>query len=229
MLPEVVARLRLYQFLARCYTYPGPDFHRGLRQPELWQQMKLAGKVLEPAVQQAIEKLQSGIGVEPDEEELPLLEIEIEYTYLFVNSRPHVPAPPYESAYSDKGLLMGRAVSQVLCAYRDAGVVMREVSGLLPDHMTSELEFMAYLAQQEAATLRDAPARAKAWKERQRRFLAEHLLCWGPAFLTRVENHACRPFYAQIGDLTAALLHFEERKLDQSASFLGRKRWPQPY
>jgi TorA maturation chaperone TorD len=220
--PETMARQRLYRFLAHGYTYPRPAFHQGLRQPELWQQMQTVGEVLGPAVHSAIARLENGRRPGYGGNGPTLFDLRIEYTYLFINAVPHLPAPPYESAYSGLGLLMGEPVSQVLSAYREAGLDMGDARGLLPDHVVAELEFMAFLAGQEAATAQDAPAQARAWQARQQRFLAEHLLCWSPAFLTRIEKHARRPFYVQIADLTAALLRFEEQHSLQSASLTGR-------
>jgi len=221
LFPDTVARLRLYRFLAHCYTYPDSTFHRDLCQPELWQQMQAVGEVLGPDVHQAIVNLQDGLRLGHDGAGPTLLELEIEYTYLFVTAAPNLPAPPYESVYSGAGLLMGEPASQVRCAYREAGLVLHEAPGLLPDHVTAELAFMAYLVKQEANALRDAPGQARAWQARQQRFLAEHLLCWSPSFLARIERHARQPFYAQIAGLTAALFHSEEQHLGRSASLEG--------
>lgn len=218
VLPKTIARGLLYHFVAGCYTYPSREFHRALHQSELWRQLRTVGKTLGQPVHQAITNLQDGIGMGHEEERLPLLDIEIEYTYLFINAISHLPAPPYESAYGSEGLLMGRAASQVLRAYRDAGLAMCEDYGLLPDHLTTELEFMAYLVEQEAVTLRVASSQAEAWQARQQRFLAEHLLRWSPVFLARVAKYARRPFYLRIADLTAALFRSEEQQLGLSAS-----------
>jgi len=117
--------------------------------------------------------------------------------------------------------LMGEPASQVLCAYQEAGLTLHETRGLLPDHVAAELAFMAYLVKQEAGALRDAPGLAETWQARQQRFLAEHLLCWSPPFLARIESHARRPFYAQVAGLTAALFRSETQRLGRSASWQG--------
>ncbi len=210
-MPKTVARLLFYRFLARCYAYPAPEFGQELRQAELWPQLQAAGEALGHAVHGKVGDLQDVIDVASRQADASLLDLQIEYTYLFVNAIPHLPAPPYESAYSSEGLLMGKAVSEVLQAYREAGLVMGEEWGLMPDHLSTELEFMAYLVGQEAAAMRQAPAEAEIWRARQRGFLARHLLRWGPAFLARVTEHARRPFYARLADLTAALFRFEEQ------------------
>jgi DMSO reductase family type II enzyme chaperone len=210
---ETVARLLLYRFLAQCYTYPEPAFCQTLRQREVWDQLSAAGQTpSRGGTDQSIMDLQAYVGFYNGGDEKLLTDLQIEYTYLFINAVPHVPAPPYESAYTGAGLLMGEPVSQVLKAYREAGLIMHDDYDALPDHIAAELEFVSYLIQQEATAAQQAPEEAEAWRTRQRDFLAEHLLRWGPPFLKRVMEGARRPFYIQVAKLTDALFHSEKRR-----------------
>lgn len=208
---ETVARLLLYRFLAQCYTYPEPAFCEALHGHEVWDQLGVAGEALSRRIDQSIASLQACVRCYNGGDENLLTDLQIEYTYLFINAVPHVPAPPYESAYTGAGLLMGEPVSQVLKAYREAGLIMHDDYDALPDHIAAELEFVSYLVQQEATAAQQAPEEAEAWRTRQRDFLAEHLLRWGPPFLKRVMEHARRPFYIQVSKLTDALFHSEKR------------------
>ena len=146
---ETIARLLLYRFLAKGYSYPEADLLEILSVEVVWEELALAGEVLGLETSPNLVELREWLdGYKGDEERL-LLDLQIEHTYLFITARPHVPASPYESAYNGRGYLMGEPVSQVLAAYREAGLAMHKDYDALPDHFAAELEFLSYLIQQE--------------------------------------------------------------------------------
>jgi TorA maturation chaperone TorD len=210
---ETVARLLLYRLLAQCYSWPEPTFCEALRGREVWDQLTVAGETLSGGIHQNIANLEACVSRCSGSDESLLTDLRIEYTYLFINAVPHVPAPPYESAYTEAGLLMGEPVSQVLQAYREAGLIMHHDYDALPDHVAAELEFVSYLIQQEATTRQQAPEEAEAWRTRQRDFLAKHLLWWGRPFLKKVMEYARRAFYIEVSKLTDAVFRSERRRL----------------
>jgi TorA maturation chaperone TorD len=107
---------------------------------------------------------------------------------------------------------MGEPVSQVLQLYREAGLTMNEEFDALPDHIAAELEFMVYLIQQEAEA-----EDGEGWQERQKRFLAEHLLRWGGEFLEKLQDSARQPFYRYLAPLTEMWLRAEGQRLRMNA------------
>ena len=208
-----LARLYIYRFLQLVTTYPDMTLLEMLKSDELWESLERAVEILGIGGQDTIQGLDSWLKSYEDDEKL-LTDLRIEYTYLFINAIPHVPAPPYESAYTDRGLLMGEPVSEVLRTYREAGLTMSESYDALPDHVAAELEFMFYLVRQETVTSESTQLeRADVWRERQRQFLSEHLLRWMPSFLERVTASARRPFYRLLGHLTKVILGSEKRYL----------------
>ena len=204
---ETIARLLLYRFLAKGYSYPEADLLEILSVEVVWEELALAGEVLGLEPSRALVELREWLdGYKGDEERL-LLDLQIEHTYLFITARPHVPASPYESAYNGRGYLMGEPVSQVLAAYREAGLAMHKDYDALPDHFSAELEFLSYLIQQELEAVQAGDtASAASWRERQNRFLEEHLLQWGPRFLAKVTDGARKPFYRLLADLAGMVL-----------------------
>ena len=68
------------------------------------------------------------------------IELETEYTSLFVNSYPTLPCPPYESYYRE-GRLYGDSTDEVRNIYRQKGLEFSHVEA--PDHISVELEFLA--------------------------------------------------------------------------------------
>jgi len=126
----------------------------------------------------------------PDPEELVS-----EYHRLFVGPD-HLPAPPYESVYRDGGTVMGESTLDVVRQYRQAGYALDPRARELPDHVGSELAFMALLSAEEAAAWEEGdPARAERWRLRQRDFLDGHLALWAPELSSRVLEATDAPFY----------------------------------
>ncbi|RME99503.1 MAG: cytoplasmic chaperone TorD family protein [Chloroflexi bacterium] len=123
---------------------------------------------------------------------VPLEHIQAEYTRLFVAGHPHLPCPPYESAYRE-GVLLGVSAETVDRLYRQWGII---VTGEEVDHVAVELEFTAYLLTLETA---DPHAAAD--------FLNAHLMAWLPDFSGDVQRVAKLKFYRVAGQLLTAVLH----------------------
>lgn len=215
---ETVARLLLYRFLARGYTYPDPALLEVLLTDEVWDEMQAADETLSLRAGQTIVDMRAFVSQYAGDSETLLTDLQIEHTYLFINAVPRVPAPPYESAYAGQGRLMGEPVSQVLQTYREAGLDMRQDYEALPDHIAAEAEFMSYLVQQAAEASQSGDGEvAEIWQARQRAFLAEHLLRWGPPFLAKVATSARQPFYRLLATVTETFLYAEARRLGVTA------------
>jgi len=211
---ETIARLLHYRFLANSFAYPDLEFARSLFADLAWDKLAANGQALGLETAPIIAQMQEFIQSYGGDVKSLLTDLQIEYTYLFISAVPHVPAPPYESAYTGRGLLMGEPVSQVLQAYREAGLLMNEDFDALPDHIAAEFEFVFYLVQQEAAASEEEIG---AWRERQRRFLAQHLVRWGPEFLPKVQSSARKPFYRLLAALAQRWLDSEGERLPMTA------------
>ncbi|HSF82111.1 MAG TPA: molecular chaperone TorD family protein [Anaerolineales bacterium] len=113
------------------------------------------------------------------------------YTRLFLG--PHKPLVyPYESVYIE-GQLGGITCDQVKRCYAEAGLKLSTNQHQLPDHISVELAFMAYLAAQEEQDT----DQAQAWRQKQRRFLLDHLARWLPTFWQKIENSRAHPYYRE--------------------------------
>ena len=99
-------------------------------------------------------------------------------------------AAPWACFYlEDEPKLMGPTSQYAAQAYADAGLAPSEKRKDTPDHVTHELEFMYYLAFNQATT-EDAQ-----WEERAVRFWRDHLGRWLPRFADAVADAAVHPFY----------------------------------
>ncbi|MFN3763239.1 MAG: molecular chaperone [Anaerolineae bacterium] len=189
--------------LARGFTYPDDDWVATLLDGQ-WPEALAA--VLEPLGLSAGE-IGQAINALPEGPEAALQALQVEYTYLFINAVPHVPAPPYASAYAGEGLLMGEPAEAALVAYRRAGLALANDYHDLPDHIAAELEFLAWLGEQAVAAQESGDEeQAGQWWTQFRAFLNQQVRPWVPAFCRRVEEAARLPFYRELAHLTALLL-----------------------
>jgi TorA maturation chaperone TorD len=78
---------------------------------------------------------------------MALIDFQREYTRVFSNARPEVPAPPYRSLYFlNREMTCGETTMEL---YGDAGLKVAEDFKYIPDHFAAELEYMSYLIQEE--------------------------------------------------------------------------------
>jgi TorA maturation chaperone TorD len=136
-----------------------------------------------------------------------LLDLQRDYTRLFINAFPKMVAPPYSSVYMDgKGKVWGESTSWVYNLYREAGLEISEDFHNLPDHIAAELGFAAFL-------LSGAEKGREANMVMYERLVTEHLAIWAEPFLRRVMEGAREPFYTFLAEATARLVEAENRRL----------------
>ena len=87
-----------------------------------------------------------------------------------------------------------------------------------PDHLVTELEFLAWLCLQEHAALRDERD-AEPFRRAARDFLGRHLAAWLPAFRRRLE--ASDSAYAQYGPALGELVEAHLSRLGEQAQQPG--------
>jgi len=124
-------------------------------------------------------------------------DLRTEYTRLFIGPA-GPPCPPYESVYRDGeddgfGPVEGPSTAAVRRWYREFGVQPAPDHTDLPDHIATELEFAAYLADEGRV-------------DRLDQFLDEHLRVWTNTFLQRVETETREEFYAALAKKTREVL-----------------------
>ncbi|WP_458208019.1 TorD/DmsD family molecular chaperone [Haladaptatus sp. NG-SE-30] len=125
-------------------------------------------------------------------------DLRTEYTRLFIGPA-GPPCPPYESVYRDRedgdefGPVNGPATVAIRRWYQEFGVHPAPDHSDLPDHIATELEFAAYLADEGVPEQLD-------------QFLDEHLRAWTDAFLTQVKAETREKFYAALVRTTREVL-----------------------
>lgn len=127
-----------------------------------------------------------------------------EHTRLFVLGQAQV-AQPYGSFWLEaEQTLMGRTTAEVSALMRRHGVDVDRRSGLLPDHLISELEFMAYLADHEPL---------ESTLATQGTLLHEHLAVWVPRFTAALRT--CEPslFYRMSAHFLREVIAWDCRRV----------------
>ena len=89
---------------------------------------------------------------------------------------------------------------------------LRITPGLMPDHVTVELEFMHYLAHQEAQAWQSGDDR-ESYLRAQRDFLERHLNGWWPLALAATQRQRPQRFYRSLMALVQRFLAAERGHL----------------
>jgi len=213
------ARSLIYTMLSLCYVYPDEKVYASMAEGKWIRGLRealhpLGEKTLDDYLR-AIEQAISGA------EEGEQLAMAREYTRLFINTSPHVIAPPYGSIYLEKdGLVYGKSASEVLRFYHETDFTLKEDLKDLPDHIAHELEFMGTLAGEEKQASGSEKIKLE---EIQMNFLSRFILPWVPTFCEKVAEHSWYPFYHYLGNLTKEFINFEKNYLGVPEEMNSRK------
>lgn len=145
----------------------------------------------------------------------------VELTRLFrgIGER-YGPPPPYESLYRGD-CRMGEYADAVRRHYVAAGLDALVPETALPDHLATELRFLALLSLRESeAWAAGREDLASAAIERQTDFLDRHLLVWLPAYVKRIAAESREPFYTAAVGLAGSFAEDARRDLDLFAAEL---------
>jgi len=211
MKEQARVRGQLYAALAKAFQKPEAGAGEG-EEGSLIQVLGRAALALDAqALGPAVERLVGALEITRGQAEQALQMLEVEYNRLFVGpGRPQ--APPYESFYRDRwGLVMGPSARDVERRYAEAGLALAPDHRDLPDHVATELGFMAYLTMQEAEAKDEE---RQPWLEREHLFLQDHLSEWLPLLCRRVKEASQHPFYSALAELTDTFVHLDLQRCE---------------
>ena len=133
--------------------------------------------------------------------------LEVEYSRLFILAFPNATVQPYGSYWIEtEQCLMGRSTMEVKEMMAEYGIEVAENTGLLPDHIVSELEFMAYLANLDDEKV----------VQTQRQLLEQHLLRWMPQFIAALKKVEPASYYQLAADFLDQLINSDVQELYNS-------------
>jgi DMSO reductase family type II enzyme chaperone len=193
------ARSRMYRLLAGAFGFPDEAFHRSVLDGEFSSQVLKIAAALPFALPLAEgEPLRAALGDVPAD----YVEFQSEYVRLFDVGVPRPPCPLFGGLY----LGSRRAVmEEVTRFYHHFGLSLGGESREMPDHITTELEFMHFLTFQDVSALQGEKDRGP-YLRAQRDFLQRHLARWVPQVRVLAEKQKSFPFFLGLVGLTEAFL-----------------------
>jgi DMSO reductase family type II enzyme chaperone len=193
------ARSRMYRLLAGAFTFPEEAFHQAARGGEfLSEVLEIAAGLPYPLPPADGEPLRTVMGDIPAD----YVEFQSEYVRLFDVGVPRPPCPLFGGLY----LGSRRAVmEEVTRFYHHFGLSLGGESREMPDHVTTELEFMHFLTFREVSALQGRKDRGPHLRA-QRDFLQRHLARWVPQVMVLAKKQRAAPFFLGLVGLTEAFL-----------------------
>jgi TorA maturation chaperone TorD len=125
-------------------------------------------------------------------------------------------APPYELEYGEEhSHRQPQELGDIAAFYAAFGLTIATSAHERVDHVEAECEFLHYLLYKQACAIdEDADEPAQVCKEAIRRFLADHLGRWGPAFALRLTRVAGDDWLSVVGELLLEWLSQECARMD---------------
>jgi len=190
------SRSRLYQLLAMAFAFPDEELFAAIHAGELAAAVAATGNSLPYALRRSGDAALAAAGDS-------YLDFESEYIRLFDVGAAGPPCPLYGGVHvGDRMKVMEDATR----FYNYFGLRLAGELRELPDHITTELEFLHYLTFREAQ-VRQQGQDPSSLLRAERDFLARHLCRWVPRLQARLAKQDTLPFFPALVQL--ALEFFE--------------------
>ena len=192
----VAAASRLYGLLGDCFVYPDAALADDLRSGELARVATELVQCLDPALADRIDLCALA---DPAAEAETLA---VEYTRLFDASSHGTLCSLNGGAHAGPQMTV---MEEAIRYYTHFGLTLGEHQKELPDHLTTQLNFLHFLAYGECA--QDAAgAPSTAWRLARRDFIARHPGRWVPIMLAKLRTAQPLPFFLACTELVAAVM-----------------------
>jgi DMSO reductase family type II enzyme chaperone len=193
--PATASRSRLYQLLGMAFAFPDEDFFSAI-----------ADGTFAAAVAGTCAGLPYDLGAPPrldlHDATIAYADFESEYIRLFDVGAAGPPCPLYGGVYiGDRMKTMEDATRFYNFFHLRPAPEMHE----LPDHITTELEFLHYLTFRQAEAGQEGLDVASLLRA-ERDFLARHLCKWMPHLQARLAKQTTVPFFPALVRFTAVFL-----------------------
>jgi DMSO reductase family type II enzyme chaperone len=200
---RAAARSHVYAALCDAISFPDGERLAAIARGEL-------AEALRAAVERAAPELSAGADwAALSEAGAGDHDLAVEYTRLFEVGASGPPCTLYGGLYGDARM---KTMEEAVRFYNHFGLTLSEDPRELPDHLTTELEFLHVLAFREAEALAGG-ADAGAYRRAQRDFVARHPGRWLPELVERLGRARAGRFYVALFTLLARWLAREQRTL----------------
>ncbi len=194
---QTANRSRLYHLLAQSYGFPSAVLYELIRSGEYWQTFS---GLLSDLPFDLIPSNGASPSAKLGRIDVEYEEFEASYIRLFdVGATGKPPCPLNAGEYVTASRL--KVMEELIRCYEYFGLTLPERDRELPDHVTTEFEFMHYLAFKEAhavhTNLDPAP-----YRRAQADFLERHPAMWLPPFRRRLSGQNALAFFDALAGVT---------------------------
>ncbi|MBW2272085.1 MAG: molecular chaperone TorD family protein [Deltaproteobacteria bacterium] len=199
---RAAARSRAYAALAQAFEYPDAELCDASRSGEL-----------EKALRGILEAVDPGLCEDADWEALADPgegdDLAVEFTRLFDVGASGPPCPLYGGLYGGARM---KNMEEAVRFYNHFGLTLSESPRELPDHVTTELEFLHFLCYREAETI-ESGQDPDAYRRAQRDFITRHPGRWIPLLRKRLESENPMRFFLELVRRIESLLALDRAYL----------------
>jgi DMSO reductase family type II enzyme chaperone len=200
-------RSRTYATFAQLLEYPDQELGEAIRSGTVAETLREVLGAIDPLLLESADWEALSNAGEGDD-------LEVEFTRLFDVGAAGPPCPLYGGLYGDARM---KTMEEAVRFYNYFGLTLSEKPRELPDHITTQLEFLHFL------TFREAEAIAQSedpdpYRRAQRDFAMRHPGRWVPKLRERLERENPMPFFAE---LVRRLERFLDRDCARLVSLVG--------
>jgi DMSO reductase family type II enzyme chaperone len=181
------ARSRAYGTFTQAFEYPDEEMVQAIRSGTVAEALREALSAVDPALVEGADwKALASAGDDDD--------LAVEFTRLFDAGTGGPPCPLYGGLYGGARM---KTMEEAVRFYNHFGLTLAEDPHELPDYLTTELEFMHYLAFREAETLQEG-GDPGSYRRAARDFVTRHPGRWIPKLRKRLEREESMPFFLEL-------------------------------
>ncbi len=187
---QTANRSKLYHLLGQSFGFPSAAFYELIRSGEYWQTLSALVSGLPFGW-----PLSNGesFAVKLGRVDVEYEDFEAAYIRLFdVGATGKPPCPLHAGEYANASRM--KVMEELIRCYEYFGLTLPEHDRELPDHVTTEFEFMHYLAFQEARAVHSGHDYAP-YQRAQADFLERHPARWLPHFRQKLSGEQPLPFF----------------------------------
>jgi len=204
---HAAARSLAYSVFARMFEYPDGEQGETIRSGELATLLGEALVAVDPALGEVAnwDALRDA-GADDD--------LAVEFTRLFDVGAGAPPCPLHGGLYFGNRM---KTMEEAVRFYNFFGLTLSDTQRELPDHLTTQLEFLHFLAFREAEALEEGTDPG-SWQRAQRDFVARHPGRWVPDLRKKLEAEKPMPFFRELVCRLASFLESESLHLSRATS-----------
>ena len=186
---HAAARSQAYAALVWAFDYPDKEFVTTVRSGTLAEALRTTQGAVDPTLAAGEWSALEDAGASDDD-------LAVEYTRLFDVGTGGPPCPLYGGLYTGARM---QTMEECVRFYNHFGLTLSEAPRELPDHISTQLEFLHFLAFREAEAWRDGRDPGP-WQRAGRDFLERHPGRWVPKLREKLTQQNPLPFFTALVD-----------------------------